>query len=223
MLTKQIYTKHICFLALLLSNVFFMGAAYAFTATVTAGSSTLYLRVGDGAFNGTLNTGGTAQNLSTVNTVSVAMTPAEMITQYTTNSNVNKEMTSNGTIGTSHWDGYTFCNIPQEVYIGGFYRRTSSAGSWGVATLTATVPASLVNERGNTIPFSTISWVSSGNSDGNNTQPFPSRTFAAGNQTLGTIAVNRWAESCHKYTYRHTGFLPSGTYTGRVVYTLTTP
>lgn len=216
------YNKCIFLLSLLVANVSAIASAYAFTTTVTAGSSTLYLRVGDGGFNGTLRNNGTAQNLSTVNTVSVAMTPAEMIAQYTTSSNVNKQMTSNGTIATSHWDGYAFCNVPQEVYVGGFYRRTTSAG-WGAATLTATVPASLVNERGNTIPFSKISWVSSGNGDGSTAQPFPSRTFAAGNQTLGTIAVNRWAESCHKYTYQHTGFLPSGTYTGRVVYTLTTP
>lgn len=193
----------------------------AFTATVTSGTGTLYLRVGDGAFTRTLNSNGSPRNLATINVVSTSLTGAEVINQAINNTTVVKSMTTNGSIGTSHWDGYTFCNIPQELYIGGYYRRPNNSSS--AAILTATVPSSLINETGQTIPFSRISWTSSGNGD-TGAQPFPANTFVnGGTQTIGNIAVNRWAESCHSFSYSHNGFIASGTYTGRVTYTLATP
>lgn len=219
MLRKQTFKKT------LLALVFLIGAqsfyAQAFTATVSSGTGTLYLRVGDGAFTGTLNNNGTPRNLATINVVSTSLTAAEVINQATTPTNVPKAMTTNGSIGTSHWDGYTFCNIPQQLYIGGFYRRPNNSS--GAAVLTATVPGNLVNQTGETIPFSRISWTSTGNGD-TGAQPFPANTFVnGGTQTIGSIAVNRWSESCHSFSYNHNSFIAAGTYTGRVTYTLATP
>ncbi len=50
-----------------------------------------------------------------------------------------------------------------QLYIGGFYRTTGATGA--AAQVTATVPAALTNAGGSTIPFSKISWTSSGNGD----------------------------------------------------------
>jgi len=86
----------------------------------------------------------------------------------------------------------------------------------------ASVPTNLVNGSGNTIPFSQISWTSSGNGD-TGAQPFPAGTFAPGTQTIGNIARNQWAESCHTFRYANANVVAAGTYTGRVTYTLTTP
>jgi hypothetical protein len=80
----------------------------------------------------------------------------------------------------------------------------------------------LTNAGGNTIPFTQISWTSSGNSD-TGAQPFPAGTFVGGTQTIGTINRNQWAESCHTFSYANTNFRAAGTYTGRVTYTLSAP
>ena len=107
--------------------------------------------------------------------------------------------------------------------MGGFYRSTSGGAGSATATLRAAVPAGLVNAGGQTIPFSQISWTSSGNGD-TGAQPFPAGTFVAGGtQTLGTINRNQWAESCHTFRYANTAVFASGTYTGRVTYTLSAP
>jgi len=42
-------------------------------------------------------------------------------------------------------------------------------------------------------------------------------------QTVGAIAQNQWAESCWTFSYSNTTFPAAGTYTGRVLYTLTAP
>jgi hypothetical protein len=42
-------------------------------------------------------------------------------------------------------------------------------------------------------------------------------------QTIGTIAQNQWAESCWTFSYKNTVTPAAGTYTGRVLYTLTAP
>src|SRR5205807_994062 len=41
--------------------------------------------------------------------------------------------------------------------------------------------------------------------------------------TVGAIAQNQWAESCWTFSYNNTTLPAAGTYTGRVLYTLTAP
>jgi hypothetical protein len=135
-------------------------------------------------------------------------------------SGVAQTMTTNSTVGNSFYDGFAFCTAGAQLYIGGFYRSVAAGGA---ATVRATVPANLVNATGETIPFSQISWTSSGIGDGAAAQPFPAGTFASGVQVIGTIQRNQWAESCHTFSYANTNVVAAGTYTGRVTYTLSTP
>lgn len=189
--------------------------ASGYTVNITAGTRTLYLQVGVGTFTGTLQGGGSPGVNSTVNTVSVHVPAAEVGTGTV------QPMTTNSTAANSFWDNFTFCTPPAQLYVGGFYRVTGGAGAG--ATLTASVPANLSNGSGGSIPFSQISWTSSGIGD-TGAQPFPGGTFAAGSlQTIGTIARNQWAESCLTFSYANAAVVPSGTYTGTVVYTLSAP
>lgn len=189
--------------------------AHAFTINITAANPrTVYLQVGVGAFSANYNVGGTPQDNTTVNLVSVTVPAAQV------GSGTAQTMTTNSTAGNSFYDGFAFCNSPAQLYIGGFYRSVAAGGA---ATVRATVPTGLVNAGGNTIPFSQISWSSAGNGDGNAAQPFPAGTFAPGVQAVGSIARNQWAESCHTFSYANTNVVASGTYTGRVTYTVATP
>jgi hypothetical protein len=79
-----------------------------------------------------------------------------------------------------------------------------------------------VNATGDTIPFSQISWTSSGIGDAG-AQPIPAGTFTGGTQTLATFPVNTWRESCHTFSYANAASVASGTYTGRATYTLSAP
>src|SRR3546814_9095431 len=103
--------------------------------------------------------------------------------------------------------------------LGGGYRGNHKDGD---AMLTVTAPANLTNANGDTIPFSQISWTSSGNGD-TGAQPFPAGTFSGGVQTLANWPVNTWRESCHTFSYGNDAIVPAGTYNGRVTYTLTVP
>jgi hypothetical protein len=189
-------------------------AAQAFTVNITAANPrVLFLQVGVGSFNGVYSSGGTPATNPTVNVVSVTVPAAQV------GSGTAQAMTTDSTASRSFYDNYLFCNAPTQLYVGGFFRSTSNSGA---ARLTATVPAALVNTTGETIPFSQISWTSSGNGD-SGAQPFPAGSFTGGTQTIGTIARNQWAESCHTFSYANAGFVASGTYTGRVIYTLSTP
>ncbi len=188
--------------------------AAAFTVNITAANpKALYLQVGVGSFTGNYSSGGTPGNNSTINTVSVSVA-ANAIGNGTA-----QQMTTNSTAANSFYDGYAFCNLPAQLYIGGFYRNTATTGG---ATLTATAPGNLVNGAGDTIPFTQIRWTSSGNGD-TGAQPFPAGAFTGGTQTIGTISRNQWAESCHTFSYLNSSFVAAGTYNGRVVYTLTSP
>src|SRR3546814_19692534 len=62
--------------------------------------------------------------------------------------------------------------------LGGGYRGNHKDGD---GMLTVTAPANLTNANGDTIPFSQISWTSSGNGD-TGAQPFPAGTFRGGVQ-----------------------------------------
>jgi len=190
----------------------------AFTATISAASPrAIYLQVGVGSFTGgNYNSGGSPAANATVNIVSVTV-PTNVI-----GNGVAQTMTTNSTASNSFYDGYAFCNAPGQLYIGGFYRQTSSSAGTATATLTATSPANLVSAAGDTIPFSQISWTSRGNGD-SGTQPFAAGTFVGGTQTIGSISRNQWAESCHTFVYENDNFVAAGTYTGRVTYTLSAP
>ena len=186
----------------------------AFTVTIIAANPrTIYLQVGVGAFSANYTAGGTPQNNATINVVAVTVPAAQVGT------GVAQTLTTNSTVGPSFYDGFVFCNAPAQLYIGGFYRSVAAGGA---ATVRATVPASLINAGGNTIPFSQVSWTSAGNR-GAVAQPFPAGTFAPGVQVIGSIARNQWAESCHTFSYANSNVVAAGTYTGRVTYTLTAP
>ena len=198
-----------------LSVALVVGDAGAFTVNITARNPrTLYLQVGVGTFTGgTYNAGGSPANNPTVNVVSVNVPAAQV------GSGTAQAMTTNSTASQSLYDNFTFCNLPGQLYIGGFYRSTSNTGA---ATLSATSPANLVNSTGNTIPFTQIRWTSSGNGD-TGAQPFPAGAFVGGVQTIGAISRNQWAESCHSFSYSNSAVVAAGTYTGRVTYTLSAP
>ena len=196
--------------------------ALAYTVTIAATSpKAVYLQIGVGTLTGTAtyNSGATPGNTATVNKASVTV-PAAALGNKT-----KQPMTTDSGVSQSSYDGYTYCTAGTELYIGAFYRNPTTTGA---AILSATVPATLSNAAGNTIPFSQISWTSAGIGDttanGFLPEVFPGGTFVNGGiQNLGSVAVNRWAESCWAFSYANTLIPAVGTYTGRVVYTLTTP
>lgn len=203
-------------LGLLLATLFVCQAAEAFTANINPGTRSVYLRVGDGAYTGLASSGGTPGNLAVVNVVSVSVAPTAV------GNGVSQTMSTNATNSRSFYDNYEFCNLPGEVYIGGFFRRPGSTGA-STAILSVTSPLNLVDADGDTIPFSQINWLSTGNGDGNAAQPVPAGTFTGSSQTLSSFPVNTWRESCHSFRYQNAIIRASGTYTGRVTYTLSVP
>lgn len=204
-------------LGLALLGSTWLPAAQGFTVGITPGTRALYLQVGAGTMTGTtFNSGGTPGNNTTVNSVSVTVPAGQL------GSGTAQAMSTDSTVTTSPWDGFAFCTSPAttgQVYVGGFYRvpGTSSAGA---ATLTVTTPPNLTN-GGNTIPFSSIAWTSSGNGDTGTT--IPSAAFTGGAQTLLSITRNTWFESCLAFRYLNAQLVPAGTFTGRATYTLTAP
>lgn len=187
--------------------------AHAYVVSIGASPAAVYLRVGNGAAGTTyLNNGGNPGNSGVVNLVSVAVPAAAL-------GSGPQAMLTNATQLTSSYDGFAFCNA-NEIYIGGFNR-----GTGGVGRLTATAPVNLTDAgTGQTIAFSQISWTSSGNGDGTTTQPVLAGTFSGGVQTLAAnFAQNTWRESCHSFRYANGALVAAGTYTGRVIYTLSAP
>jgi hypothetical protein len=190
--------------------------AFAFTATLnTASPKAVYLQVGVGGFSNPYSAGGQPGNNAAVNTVSLAV-PAGAL-----GNGIPQTMTTNSTASRSNWDGYAFCNVPGQIYIGGFYR--TAGGATAAAQVSAIVPAALVDASGDTIPFATIQWSASGNGD-SGAEVFPSGGFAGGAvQHVGSMAGNTWNESCWTFSYRNGSIPPGGTFTGTVLYTLASP
>ncbi|MBS0375226.1 MAG: hypothetical protein JSR73_11650 [Proteobacteria bacterium] len=191
-------------------------AASAYTVTLTpAAPLTVFLQVGVGTFTKNYISNGNPGNNNTVNQVSTTV-PSTAV-----GNGAAQAMTTDSTQAQSFYDSFTFCTVPSQLYIGGFYR--TAGGSTAAARVTATVPAALVNASGATIPFSKIQWTSSGIGD-SGTEPFPAGTFVAGGvQTVGTMASNSWNESCWNFSYVNDIVPASGTFTGRVTYTLSAP
>ena len=190
--------------------------ALPFTATLNpAAPLTVYLQVGVGSFTNDYINGGQPQKNTTINSVSVSVTSAAL------GNGTAQAMTTNSTATESFWDGFTYCSVPGQLYIGGFYRTTG--GTTAAARVTATVPPGLTDGAGDTLPFSKIQWTSSGNGD-SGAEPFPAGTFVNGGvQTVGSMASNTWNESCWTFTYLNNSVPPAGTFTGVVLYTLSAP
>lgn len=212
----------------------FSGTAWAFTVTLDADAPvTIYLQVGVGSFTadycggttyppthatpncGPAYGGGTPENNATINTVSTTVASAAV------GNGTAQAMTTNSTATNSFLDGYVFCSVPSQLYIGGFYRTAGAATT--AAQVTATVPTALTDTTGDSISFSKIQWTSSGNGD-TGAEPFPAGTFVKGGvQTVGSMASNTWNESCWTFSYLNNTVPPAGTFTGVVRYTLSTP
>ncbi len=185
---------------------------YAFVATISAGTRTLFLQVGAGTMTGAnFSSGGTPGNNSAINSVSVNVPSAALGTGV-------QAMTTDSTVTTSPYDSFSFCTVPAQVYVGGFYRTPGAAGN---GTLSVTSPATLSNGLGDTLPFTSISWVSGGAGDA--TATISSGTFTGATQTIYSITRNNWFESCLAFQYANTALVPAGTFTGRVTYTLAAP
>ena len=193
--------------------------AHGFTVAIAPASpKTIYLQVGVGTFTGFYDAGGTPGNNTTVNKVTVSVAAAAV------GNGTAQAMTTDSTAATSSYDGYAYCNVPSQLYIGGFY-RTTSAGT-GSVSVTATVPSALIDAAGDSLSFARISWTTGGNGPlgDSSSQPFPAGTFTPGAvQVVGAIAQNHWAESCWTFSYGNTTVPAAGTYTGRVLYTLSAP
>lgn len=204
-------------LALAVLGGAWLPAAHGFTVGITPGTRALFLQVGQGTMSGgNFRTGGTPGNNATVNAVSVTVPAGQL------GSGMAQAMTTDSTVTISPWDGFAFCTSPAttgQVYVGGFYRVPGSNNA-GAATLSVTTPQSLTG-GGNTIPFSSIAWTSSGNGDATTT--VPSASFTGGAQTLLSVGRNTWFESCLAFRYLNTQLVPAGTFTGRATYTLTAP
>jgi hypothetical protein len=197
--------------------------AVAYDVTLTPASpKMIYFQVGNGLFTGGNYTPikgngqptGTPGVNATINKVTVSVAPGVV------GNSTAQAMTTDSAAANSYWDGFLFCNLPAQLYIGGFY-RTTGAGT-NTATVTATLPASLTDTAGDTIPFGQISWISGGNLD-TGAEPFPAGSFNATTLTVGGISQNHWAESCWTFSYANTVVPAAGTYTGRVTYTLSAP
>jgi len=155
----------------------------------------------------------TSNAIATGNTVCGSLNPILVA------ANPSTSVISTATV--SFVDGFAFCSVPGQVYIGGFYR--TAGGATAAAQVVATVPAALTDSTGDTIPFSKIRWASSGNGD-TGTEVFPSGTFVNGGvQNVGSMASNSWNESCWSFSYLNNTVPPAGTFTGRVRYTLSAP
>lgn len=200
----------------LLAIAWASGAA-AYIVPISQGPEAVYLRVGDGTFIGNYSSGGSPVDGTTGAISRVSVT----VPQASVGNGVPQPMSANGRL-TSDWDNFLFCN-PGQLYVGGFYRRPNN-GNFD-ATLSVTVPANLVNEFGDTIPMSQLSWTSSGNGDGATAQPIPSGGFTPGTSPFPseTFRRNTWRESCLSFSYANSDVVPGGTYTARVTFTLTAP
>jgi hypothetical protein len=187
--------------------------SHGFVVAITPGTKSLFLQVGAGSMTGgRFNAGGIPANNATVNNVTVTV-PAATVGAGTV------PMTTDSTVTASPYDGFAFCSVPAQVYVGGFFRTPGASAN---ATLAAQADTALVNATGETIPFSSISWISGGAQDP--TPTIPSGTFVGGAaQTLLSVTNNTWFESCLQFNYANAQLVPAGTFKGRVKYTLTSP
>lgn len=186
-----------------------LAQAWILTGLGTNNPRRVFMMVGNGA-------GALWQNNATINVVSVTVAAAQL------GSGTPLAMTSNSTQSTSPYDNFTVCSPPSQVYVGAAYQRRNT-GDPANATLQVTSPASLLSGAGDAIPFSEISWTVSALGGDANPNAIPAGTFAGGTQFLTDVAQGTMRENCHSFTFANSAIRPSGTYTGRVTYTLFTP
>ena len=198
--------------ALLAPSLLIHDSAAGFVITITPGTKAIFLQVGNGTFTGTYSGGGTPGNNTLVNQVSVTV-PASVL-----GTGAAQSMTTDSTQTRSPYDNFVFCNVPAQVYVGGFFRIPSGSST---ASLSVTSPTNLLNGVGDTIAFNRIGWTSGGIGDA--TATIPSGTFTGATQTLYSFSSNTWAESCLSFSYANSSVVAPGTYTGRVTYTLSAP
>jgi hypothetical protein len=106
------------------------------------------------------------------------------------------------------------CNDGYKLLISAIARVPTGTST---ATLQVNSVTPLSNGLGNTLSFNTISWVASDTS-------IPSGTYnGTAAQTLATFNTSTQIENCHTFSYSNGAMIPAGTYTGRVVYTLSMP
>lgn len=206
--------SHLLFGWLAFAGVFAAASdhSHAYVVNINKGTRTLFLQVGAGTMTGgNFNSKGTPGDNSTINSVSVNVQPALLGTGA-------QAMTTDSTVANSPYDGFAFCTVPSQVYVGGFYRTPGAAGN---GTLSVTSLPTLSNGVGDTLPFTAISWISGGTGDA--TATIPSGTFTGATQTLYSVVSNNWFESCLAFSYANTELVPAGTFTGRVTYTLAAP
>ena len=189
--------------------------AAAFVVSIAGGSPpVIYLQVGVGSFTGVYTSGGSPQNNPIVNVVSVDVPVSALLSPS------SLQMTSDSTQARSFYDGRVFCSPPNQVYIGGFYRRPGGSGA-ATIILTAEVTQPLTSAAGHTIPFSRISWQATTSPGA--TPGIPGGRFVdGGTQTLAVFNRNEWRESCLTFFF-DTGLDAAGVYAGGVIYTLGTP
>lgn len=179
------------------------------TGLGTNNPARLFMMVGNGA-------AALWQNNATINRVSLTVPAAQLGT------GTPLAMTSNSTQSTSPYDGFTVCTPPAQVYVGAAYQRRNNTQPAN-ATLQVTSPANLTNGAGDTIPFTEISWTTSALGGDANPNAIPAGTFTGGTQFLTNVAQGTLRENCHTFSFANTAMRASGTYDGRVTYTLFTP
>ena len=184
-------------------------SAWIITGLGTNNPQRVFMMVGNGA-------AALWQNNATINRVSVTVPGAQV------GSGAAQAMTSNSTQSTSPYDGFAVCSPPAQVYVGAAYQRRN-AGQPANATLQVTSPANLTNGAGDTIPFTEISWTTSALGGDANPNAIPAGTFTGGTQFLTNVAQGTLRENCHTFSFANTAMRPSGTYDGRVTYTLFVP
>ncbi len=184
-------------------------SAWIITGLGTNNPQRVFMMVGNGA-------AALWQNNATINLVSVTVPGAQVGT------GAAQAMTSNSTQSTSPYDGFTVCTPPAQVYVGAAYQRRNNTQPAN-ATLQVTSPANLTNGAGDTIPFTEISWTTSALGGDANPNAIPAGTFTGGTQFLTNVAQGTLRENCHTFSFANTAMRASGTYDGRVTYTLFTP
>jgi hypothetical protein len=163
----------------------------------------------------TVGNGSTLADNATVNLVSVTV-PASSVGQGPL------QMTSNSTQANSTYDGFAMCTPPAQVYVGALYQR-QLASQPASARLQVSSPPNLTSAAGDTIPFTEISWTVSGPAGDANPASIPAGTFNGATQTLVTITQGTLRDNCHTFSFANSALRPSGTYNGRVTYTLVSP
>lgn len=184
-------------------------SAWIITGLGTNNPQRVFMMVGNGA-------AALWQNNATINLVSVTVPGAQVGT------GVAQAMSSNSTQSTSPYDGFTVCAPPAQVYVGAAYQRRNNTQPAN-ATLQVTSPANLTNASGDTIPFTEISWTTSALGGDANPNAIPAGAFSGGTQFLTNVAQGTLRENCHTFSFANTAMRPSGTYDGRVTYTLFVP